>query len=151
MNWIFYKIHLLLHTRLSWATALAEQRSQGRRFCCFCFELDVILFYLFWARCCPPLLSAVAAHPVVPYSTHLHRWSTLTGAKQHCFGTCRELVKRRWVWNRGKGQRPKTSPCTSSCSHTLWHRSHAAWTLKQVVKPPPTERANLLWNVFFYF
>lgn len=24
-------------------------------------------------------------------------------------------------------------------------------TLKQVVKPPPTKRANLLWNVFVYF
>lgn len=51
----------------------------------------------------------------------------------------------------GKGQRPKTSPCTSSPSHTLWHPSHAAGTLKQVVKPPPTKRANLLWNVFVYF
>lgn len=50
-----------------------------------------------------------------------------------------------------KGQRPKASPRASSCSRTLWHPSHAAGTLKQVVKPPPTERANLYWNGFIYF
>ncbi len=51
----------------------------------------------------------------------------------------------------GKGQRPKTSPSTSSRCHTLWHPRHAAGTFKPVVKPPPTKRANLLWNVFVYF
>lgn len=83
-------------------TTVAEERSQARGFCCFCLELDVILFLL-WARRCPPSLSAVAVDPMVPYSTHLRRWSALTGAKQHCFRTCRELVKRRWVWNQEKG------------------------------------------------
>lgn len=70
------------------------------------------------ARCCPPLLSAVSAHPVALHSAHPRRLSALTGAKQHCFRTCRELVKGRWVWIRGKGQRPKTSPSTSSCKPT---------------------------------
>lgn len=41
----------------------------------------------------------------------------------------------------GKGQRPKKSPYTSSCPHMLWHSSHAAWTLEQVVKPPPFKKS----------
>lgn len=84
---------------------------------------------------------------MVPYSTHLCQWLALTGAKQHCFRTCRELVMRRWVWNQEKGnvkkkkkQKNKT-PCTSSCPHTLWHPSHAAPTLTQVVKTLPTKKS----------
>lgn len=97
------------------------------------------MLFLLSGRCRRPSLPAVTVDPTVPYSAHLRPLSALTGAKQHCFRTCRELVKRRWVWNQEKGQRPKTLPCTSSRSHTLWHPGRAAGTLKQVVKPPPSK------------
>lgn len=60
MNRILSQIRLLLETRLSWLTALAEQKSQGRRFCCFCFELDVILFCFVFFIILSEMLSTVA-------------------------------------------------------------------------------------------
>lgn len=113
---------------LSCATALAEERSQARRFCCFCFGLDVTLFLL-WARRCPPLLSTVTVDPMVPYSTSLHRWSALTGAKQHCFRTCRELVKRRWVWNQEKAMSKNIALHVLSFPHAVTSESHW-WNVK---------------------
>jgi len=83
---------------------------------------------------------AVAVGPAVPRSARLHRWSALTGAKQRRFRTCRELVKRRWVWNQEKGNVQKQRP-PPPCPHTLWHPSRAAGTLKQVVRPPTTKKS----------
>lgn len=51
----------------------------------------------------------------------------------------------------GKGQRPKTSPRFSSCSHMLWHPSGAVWNIKTGCQAATNERANLFWNVFVYF
>lgn len=51
----------------------------------------------------------------------------------------------------GKGQRPKTSPRSSFCSHMLWHPSQAAWNIKTGCQAATNKRANLFWNVFVYF
>lgn len=50
----------------------------------------------------------------------------------------------------GKGQQPKMSPCVASRYHTLWHPSHFAGTLKQVVMPPPTKEQISSEIVYFY-
>lgn len=70
-------------------------REEGRAFC-FCFRIHVISL-LFCVRCCQPLVLPVTEDPMMSYSVRHQRQRALTGAMQHCFLTCRELVKRRWV------------------------------------------------------
>lgn len=87
----------------------------------------------------PLPISAVTADPAVPHSASLRPLSAVTGAKQHCFRTCRELVKRRWVWNQEKGQRPKTfAPRVLSLPHAVTSRL-CGWNIEHVVKPPPNK------------
>lgn len=89
---------------------------------------------------CPPACLSLPVRPVA--LPPLGSWWALTGAKS---SAAPEHVaswwEGRWVWIRRKGQRPKASASTSF-SPPNPPPPHA--TLKQVVRPPPTERANLL-------
>lgn len=146
MNWILYQIRLLLETRLSWLTALAEQKSQGRRFCVSAF----FFFFSEWdvVHRCSQLSLCIPWCHIQPIFTGDRPWRVQSS-------TASEHVASWWRGGgcgiREKGNVQKHRLACPLVSHTLWHPSHAAGTLKQVVKPPPTERANLLWNAFVYF
>lgn len=121
---------------------------------------EKVLFFLLWTWCHPVF---TLKRDVVHRRSRLSLWipwchiqpifasDQPDGCKAALLQNMSRAGEEEVGVEAGKGQRPKTSPYTSSRSRTLWHPNHAAGTLKQVVKPPPTKRANLLWNVFVYF
>lgn len=150
MNWAF---HVLA------SRALVDQKSKWVFFfflcgcaCVFpCFGTDVILFLV----CKSKMLSTIALSCHCRSQGAIFSPSCPVMSPDGCRAALLQNMSRAGEEEvgveSGKGQRPKSSPHVSSCSHTLWHPSHAAGALKQVVKPPPTKRSNLFWNVFVYF
>lgn len=45
------------------------------------------------------------------------------------WGTCRELVKRRWVWNHEKGNVEKHLPACLLDSRAPWHALSRSWNV----------------------
>lgn len=145
MNRILFKTLLFPKVLADLPQKLKQKQEHKGRFCCFCSGLDVTMFFQ-W--------DAVQHRSQLSHGAIFNPSSPVIcpdGCKAALLQNMSRAGEEEVGVESGKGQRPKTSSSTSSCSHMLWHRSHAAGTLKQVVKPPPTKRTNLFWNVFVYF
>lgn len=142
MNLTFFQTHLFSCVH----PATAEQRCLGR----WGGLLELVSSPVppLRAGCRPPLLSAclpvrlpACLSPLVPWRSPARLLMSPDGCKkQRCSRTCRELVRGEVGVDSAKRATSK-----SIGLHVLLAAEtppHA--TLKQVVRPPPTEQANLL-------
>ena len=99
----------------------------------FCFGVDVVLLFFTQSE----TLSTVALGCHCRSQGAIFSPSRPVIGRDGCIAALLQNMSRAGEGEVGvesrKGQRPRPSPYMSSCSHTLWHPSHAAGALKQVV------------------